>query len=58
MYKHEHAQRLPSLVTPRMVEAAGWVNGVLAWVTVELGLAILDKGGCQSCRHASACRAM
>jgi hypothetical protein len=46
MYKHEDSLHLPPLVPPAGVEEAGWVNGILAWITVELGLGILDKGGC------------
>jgi hypothetical protein len=49
-YKQAHALHLPPLVTPRMAEVGGWVNGILAWVTVELdlGLSTLDweTGGC------------
>lgn len=48
-YKREYALHLPPWVTPRMVEAGGWVNGVLAWTTMELGLAILDNSGCTVC---------
>lgn len=48
-YKREYALHLPPLVTPRMVEAGGWVNGVLAWITMELGLAILDNSECTVC---------
>lgn len=49
-YKHEHALNLPPLCTVPMMEAGGWVNGVLAWITVELGMGILGEGRC--CRGA------
>jgi hypothetical protein len=46
LWKCEKVLHLPPLVSKRMEEAGDWVNGVLAWITVELGAAILDKGGC------------